>query len=184
MTYLPSIVAPGQIEALVGLAASTPQGCFVEVGVYMGGTASYLYQIALSQHRDLYLFDTFKGTPFCVEGLDRHRIDKEFASESTPMLIEQFMPEAKVYIGVYPETHPIELKDIAFVHCDCDQYESYRAVIEHLWPLVIDGGVLYFDDYPYLAGAKKAVEEKFTIGSIRPCGARYFVLKGAATELR
>ena len=180
---LPSIVAPRQINALVSLAANTPDGCFVEVGVYRGGTASHLYQVAQRQHRDLYLFDTFSGTPYCVEGLDRHRIDKEFAAETTPALIEQFLPEAKVYVGIYPETHPIGLKDIAFIHCDCDQYESYVAVIEHLWPLLVDGGILYFDDYPYLLGAKKAVEAKFTIGSIRPCEARFYVIKGLAMEL-
>src|ERR1700730_12780250 len=152
---LESIVSLPQLAAMRSLCQTVPKGSFVEVGVFHGGSAYELYKVALQQGRELHLFDTFTGTPFYTEGLDRHRIDSEFADTSAPDHIREMMPEAKLHIGIYPETHPEDLADIAFIHCDCDQYLSYRAVIDKLWPLVVRHGVMLFDDYPYLAGAKK-----------------------------
>lgn len=154
-----------------------PEGCFVEVGVYQGGSASILYEIAEAQQRELHLFDTFSGTPFHVPGLDKHKIDAEFAAPTTPDIIRAIMPWAHLHIGIYPDTHPPYLKDVAFVHCDCDQYDSYKAVIERMWPLVVPHGAILFDDYPYLAGAKKAVEETFTKSQLKLCHQRYYVVK-------
>lgn len=176
---LPSIIAPQQLAAMEDLVRRTPAGDFVEVGVFNGGSAYRLYQIALAQGRTLHLFDTFEGTPNYIDGLDKHKIDAEFAAPAAPAQIRELMPAAKVYVGVYPDTHPEGLANVAFVHCDCDQYLSYKAVIEHMWPLVVPGGILLFDDYPYLAGAKKAVEEHFPTSALRLCAARYYTVKGA-----
>ena len=181
---LPSIVAPNQLRAMAQLAKLAPKGAFVEVGVYQGGSASYLYEIAKEQGRALHLFDTFSGTPFHIEGLDKHLIDREFAAETAPDIIRTLMPDAHLHIGTYPDTHPSDLRDVAFVHCDCDQYTSYRAVIERMWPLVVPNGVLLFDDYPYLAGAKAAVEESFPKESLLMCGQRYFVVKDGEANVR
>jgi hypothetical protein len=173
----PSIIGKAQLEAMVKLARTAPAGDFAEVGVFHGGSAYLLYQVALAQGRDLHLFDTFTGTPFFVEGLDRHQIDREFADENAPERIRQLMPVAKLYVGIYPDTHPEDLSRLAFVHCDCDQYDSYRAVIDGMWPLVVPGGFMLFDDYPYLAGAKRAVEETFAVADLQSAGQRYYVIK-------
>ena len=173
-----SIVAPQQVEAMCQLAATTPPGAFCEVGVYRGGSAAKLYDVALAQGRELHLFDTFRGTPVHVPGLDHHKVDNEFEALDTPGLILAHLPTAKVHVGIYPATHPEDLGDVAFIHCDCDQYDSYRGVIDRMWPCVVPGGILLFDDYPYLAGAKKAVEESFLPGQLRPCLSRFYVIKG------
>jgi hypothetical protein len=174
---LPSIVAPQQLEDMALLAAKMPEGDFAEVGVYRGGSAYRLYEIAVMQQRTLHLFDTFTGTPVHAEGLDKHKIDDEFAAPGAEATIRRIMPLARLYVGTYPKTHPIALGKLAFIHCDCDQYESYQAVIAHLWPHLVEGGALLFDDYPYLAGAKRAVEEAFDPRKLRLCGARYYVVK-------
>jgi O-methyltransferase len=139
-----------------------------------------LYELALRQGRELHLFDTFTGTPFFTEGLDKHKIDAEFADEDAPKRIRRVMPMAHLYVGIYPDTHPIGLQNLAFIHCDCDQYLSYRAVIDELWPLVVRGGIMLFDDYPYLNGAKKAVEESFAKNMLQKAGERFYVIKDAA----
>lgn len=172
-----SIVAPGQLSAMATLVRNLPPGAIVEVGVYHGGSAAVLYPIALAQARPLHLFDTFTGTPFHTEGLDRHKIDREFADNTAEAHIRTMMPQAKLHVGIYPDTHPANLTDIAFIHCDCDQYLSYRAVIDRLWPLVVPGGAMLFDDYPYLAGAKKAVEESFSQAELLTCLGRQYVVK-------
>jgi O-methyltransferase len=174
---LPSIVAPSQLDKMCRLAEGLPPGDFVEVGVFNGGSAQMLYAVALRQARDLHLFDTFTGTPVYTEGLDRHEVDDEFAAPKAEANIAALMPFAHIHVGIYPNTHPPTLKDIAFIHCDCDQYLSYRAVIDNLWPLVVPDGILLFDDYPYLAGAKRAVEESFDEDELELCGSRYFVRK-------
>ena len=177
MQKLPSIIAQSNIDEMLKLVRNLPAGSICEIGVFHGGSASHLYQVAQEQGRELHLFDTFSGTPYHIEQLDKHKIDSEFAAPEAPEKIRQMMPEAKLHIGIYPETHPVGLKDIAFIHCDCDQYLSYIAVIRHMWPLVVPNGVLLFDDYPYLGGAKKAVEENFHQIDLQKCGGRYYVVK-------
>ena len=174
---LRSIVAISQLHAMAELAAKAPAGSFVEVGVFNGGSAQVLYQVAEKQKRELHLFDTFTGTPFHINGLDYHKINREFAAEHAPAEISRELPNAFIHMGVYPKTHPEYLKDVAFVHCDCDQYESYVAVISHMWPIMVEDGIMIFDDYPYLLGAKRAVEEYFHSKDLYKCGQRYFVLK-------
>lgn len=177
MTKIDSIIGKIQLEALTKLAIGAPDGNFAEVGVYHGGSAYFLYEIAMRQGRELHLFDTFVGTPYFTPGLDKHKVDDEFADPAAPSRIRQLMPAAHLHIGVYPETHPEGLRNLAFVHCDCDQYLSYKAVIEKMWPLVVPGGILLFDDYPYLGGAKQAVEEHFKTSELKLAGQRYYVVK-------
>lgn len=174
---LSSIVNPRQLLAMVELASRLPAGDFAEVGVYRGGSAWELYKLALIQGRGLHLFDTFTGTPFFTEDLDHHKIDREFAAELTLPVIREMMPAAKIYEGRYPDTHPKDLPPLAFIHCDCDQYLSYLAVIEVMWPRVVPGGVILFDDYPYLTGAKKAVEDNFELSELKDCLSRKYVVK-------
>lgn len=176
---LTSIIASAQLDAMCALASECPQGAFAEIGVYRGGSAARLYEIALRQGRELHLFDTFAGTPFYTEGLDRHKIDDEFADDRAADRIRNLLPAARLYVGTYPDTHPQGLSALAFVHCDCDQYLSYRAVIERMWPIVVVGGMLLFDDYPYLEGARRAVEEVFDATVLKRCGQRFYVVKPA-----
>lgn len=178
MTYEPlSIIGQVQLEALALLARRSPPGDFAEVGVYRGGSASVLYKIALMQGKTLHLFDTFSGTPVFTEELDRHKIDREFAAEEAPERLRKIMPLAQFHIGIYPQTHPENLPQLSFVHCDCDQYLSVKAVIENMYPLLVPGGMMLFDDYPYLLGAKRAVEEAFPPAALRLAGQRYYVTK-------
>jgi hypothetical protein len=176
---LSTLLSQECLVAMARLAEGAPAGCLVEVGVYRGGSAAFLYEVAQRQGRELHLFDTFRGMPVEEFGLDKHRVG-EFAD--CPLgEMRAAMPGAHFRVGVFPGTLialPDDIDDIAFVHCDCDQYESYRAVIGHLWPRMVSGGVMLFDDYPYLAGAKKAVEERFQVEDLRPTGAgRFYVVK-------
>ena len=177
MNELRSIIAPAQLFDMIKLVQTLPPGDFAEVGVYQGGSAQLLYEVTRVRQCKIHLFDTFTGTPFFTEGLDKHKLDDEFRASETPARIMTLMPEAELYIGPYPETHPKNLPPLAFIHCDCDQYLSYRAVIDKMWPLVVPGGILLFDDYPYLGGAKQAVEETFSTEELKLCGYRYYVVK-------
>jgi hypothetical protein len=52
---------------------------------------------------------------------------------------------------------------ICLLHVDCDLYAPTRTALEHLWPRVVKGGVVIFDDYgirPW-EGESTAVDEYF-----------------------
>lgn len=170
---LPSIVPLACLDAMSELAAAAPAGCFVEIGVYKGGSALRLYEIALRQDRTLHLFDTFAGMPIATSA-DRHQIG-DFGDVDLDT-IRAALPAAIFHVGVYPATHPPDLRDVAFIHCDCDQYDSYQAVIRTMYPLLVPHGVLLFDDYFDLPGARRAIEEHFPASRLIPtAGGRCYV---------
>ncbi|MDA8253738.1 MAG: class I SAM-dependent methyltransferase [Rhodospirillales bacterium] len=171
---LPSIVPAEVIEALVACAETAPPGAFAEVGVYQGGTAWRLMQICHRQGRALHLFDTFAGLPV-ADPIDPHGVGAFAAPETA---VRAALPDAVFRVGVFPDTLPPDLGPLAFVHVDCDQYRSVRACVEHLWPLLVPGGVMWFDDYGELPGAKAAVDEVFAPGQITAApSSRAFVRK-------
>ena len=172
-----SAVSPENIKDLVALARTAPPGNFVEVGVWKGGTAIELYAICQEQGRSLHLYDSFRGMPVYTPGLDPFKLGSFMVDRNTPNELRQLMPEATLHVGIYPATHTDDIRDVAFIHCDCDQYLSYRAVIDHMWPLVVPGGIMLFDDYPYLPGAKKAVDESFSAEELHQNGEHFYVMK-------
>jgi hypothetical protein len=64
--------------------------------------------------------------------------------------------------GLFEETlgaHRDEISKIAFMHIDCDWYESTLCVLENLFPLLSPGARVILDDYDYWDGVRKAYEE-------------------------
>lgn len=158
MTAPDSLINIEAIGEMCLIAASTPfWGCFVEVGVYKGGSAWHLAATARRQGRALHLFDTFTGIPF--KGiLDDHEVG-DF-SDCAAQAVRDAIPDAYVHVGVFPATiMAIGLDDIAFVHVDCDQYRSVKDCISYLWPRLICGGVMLFDDWQCTRGATRAIED-------------------------
>jgi len=152
-----TLVNKETIKELLNIASETPEGSFVEVGVYQGGTAYYLSLLAQKQKRDIYLYDTFTGIPYKDE-IDQHDVgDFKDTSYET---VKNLIPYAKVIQGIFPKS-AVKMGAIAFAHIDCDQYRSIIESVEYLKPLMIKGGVMWFDDYGCLAGATKAVHDLF-----------------------
>jgi O-methyltransferase len=156
-----SLLSPAALEDLKWMARSSPPGCFVELGVYQGGTAFQLAMIAGFQNRDLILFDTFKGIPEESEHDNYHKTG-DF-NDTSLEAVKAAIPGAIFYVGVFPATMPDPWPHgrIAFAHIDCDQYESTKAAIDCFWPLMARGGVMLFDDYGVSTtkGATKAVDD-------------------------
>jgi Macrocin-O-methyltransferase (TylF) len=152
-----SFLDEGRVGLLRALALSAPCGDFVEVGVYRGGSAWHLMDIARTQMRRVHLFDTFTGMPH-AHHLDQFR-EGDLADTSLES-VRSALPGALIYPGVFPGTWPTLAPVVAFVHVDCDQYQSYLDCIDVLWPLLVRGGAMLFDDYPDLEGATRAVNER------------------------
>ena len=172
-----SLIPSDVLTALIKTAKSTPPGPWVEVGVYQGGSALALY--AVRDNRTLHLFDTWTGIPVCDPSKgDTHKIG-EFDGRSEFIELQRKMPDANFYEGVFPSTLPDDLCGIAFCHIDVDQYASVSDCIKTLEPRLCPGGVMWFDDFHDLPGARRAVLEHFSMSQLHaaPGGRRFIVCK-------
>jgi len=157
---LESLIGTETLRELSTMAAATPPGALVEVGVYRGGSAIWLYELAQEQGRDLYLFDTFAGIPYKTHPDDAHNVG-DFGDGLTCEQATHLFARAQVIGGVFPDSAlGLDLDNVAFAHLDVSQYKSYCDAIAYLYPRMIEGGVMWFDDYDCLAGAKRAVDER------------------------
>lgn len=177
-----TLLGEASYETLKVLARQSPQGgAFAEVGVYRGGAAWGLAEIARERQVSLHLYDTFTGIPYASpEQGDSHR-PGDFSDTSLEE-VRRAIPDAYYHVGIFPDTlYP--MGPVAFVHCDCDQYAAVRAVCEVMHPLMMAGGIIVFDDYGSLAGATRAVEEFYRITEVTPQG-KAVVRIGTTVSLR
>lgn len=169
-----SLIGHAILAEMVEMARSTPGGNWVEVGVYKGGSAERLAAAAQEQGRRLWLFDTFTGMPEWTEGLDIRPVG-HFGDTSLEA-VRALVGYGEFVVGDARETlQATATGPLAFAHVDCDNYASVRACILELTSRMVRGGVIWFDDYDCLAGARQAVDE--LMGDRiepHPCG-KYFV---------
>ena len=172
-----SLLSLDDLRDLAALAGATPPGDFVEVGVYTGGSATILYDLAQQQGRTLYLCDTWAGHP-AVSDYDDPQAHwpgrfQEAADALAALRLD--MPDAVFLVGTFPATwhaagvHP----SVAFVHADADLYAPTKALCEIFPPLMPSGGCILFDDYPFdgCPGVRLAMQEVFgSSPELRPTG--------------
>jgi O-methyltransferase len=155
-------------------------GAFVECGVWRGGAVLAML-LALQQEgvtdRDVHLYDTFEGmtqpteadtSPFqrpAAEVIgDQERFDLGgFSSDQVrEVLVGSGYPGERLHLHAGPveETLPDAAPErIALLRLDTDWYESTRHELEHLYPRLVEHGVLIVDDYGHWDGARRALDE-------------------------
>lgn len=153
-------------------------GVFVECGVFRGGSAVVIAEAlqATNPSLEILLFDVFTGMP---EPGSEDRVEawadvgKFVSSEDT--VRETFkkagVSEARLRFvaGRYERTLAgYSPPPVAFLHVDCDGYESVRLVLRTFWDAVVPGGTVVFDDYGHWSGCRKAVDEFFSERGLRP----------------
>jgi hypothetical protein len=167
------------VQALRYLVRRGIEGCFVECGVWRGGS-TMAAALTLAQEgatdRHLYLFDTFEGRtpPTTVDRTDddipaRKHLD-EAGSDYTAGIDEvrrnmasTGYPSVRVHLvkGPVEETLPARAsaEPIALLRLDTDWYESTWHELVHLLPRLAAGGILIVDDYGHWSGARQALDE-------------------------
>ncbi len=193
-----TMTSPERIAALVEavryVVANDIPGDFVECGVWRGGS-SMAAAMALKElgdiSRELFLYDTYEGMSAPTDE------DVDIAGRSAEMKFSQRQltedssewcrsplddvrrnlestgyPLEKVHFvkGKVQDTIPgtIPAGPIAILRLDTDWYESTRHELQHLYPVLVENGVLILDDYGYWQGARKAVDEYFAANGLRP----------------
>lgn len=147
-----------EIWAVCERARACPPGCFVEVGVYKGGSAYHLIDVARIQGRQVWLYDTFEGMAY-EDPVDTIHVGEIKAEEAAAR--SALGDYATIVKCVFPVTQTLPSEPVAFAHIDCDQYRAIIETCGALEPLMAKGGQMLFDDVPVLAGARKAVTELY-----------------------
>lgn len=173
----PSARGTANVGLVLDLLARTlaVPGDVAECGVYRGST---LVPIALETRRTtrrrVFGFDSFQGFDDTVaidvalggqsDGTRRlHGFDDTslglvqrklqwLGLESTATLVPGYFADTLARFGD---------RRFAFVHLDCDLYQSYKDCLEFFWPRVSPGGIVLFDEYddPSWPGCNLAIDE-------------------------
>jgi O-methyltransferase len=143
------------------------EGDVMECGVYKGGTALLIANcmFAAKSLKKLYLFDTFEGMPETDSKKDWHK-KGDFSDTSLETVREYigFQEIVKIRKGLLPLTFQgLEDSKFCFAHIDLDIYRSIWDTLDFVWPRLVAGGCVIFDDYgfPSCPGAREAVDEFF-----------------------
>jgi O-methyltransferase len=154
---------------LVAEAGKLPSGDILEVGVWRGGTGCLMARRAelLGTPAAVYLCDTFRGV-VKAGASDRGYSGGEHAdtSEATVRdLAGRFgLDNIKILCGTFPEEtgHLVANASFRLCHIDVDVYDSGRAILGWVWPRLVRGGIVVFDDYGFLStgGITRLVNEE------------------------
>jgi len=164
------------INAIEHIYRGRVSGALVECGVWKGGCVMAMMERLreLAMYRHIWAYDTFgKG----MTGASKIDINNkghkgEFLNGKLATSREEFEKNITqidygrdwihIIEGDVRETIPLNApKKIAILRLDVDFYEATKWILEHLYPIVSDNGVVIFDDYACWQGCKKAVDEHF-----------------------
>ena len=154
----------------LGRQALSLVGDFWECGVYRGGTAILLNclldRFEPCSSRLLHIFDTFSGTPAADPSIDIHK-QYDFRGDALAIVQARLPNVARVsaHPGVMPNTFAsLEANVIALAHIDVDIRQSVAGCCSFIYPRLVAGGFMVFDDYgfPKCPGARRAVDEFFS----------------------
>lgn len=182
------------IQAVRFLERERISGDFVECGVWRGGSVMAMAAALLecdSTQRGLWLYDTFQGMTqptqrdievasgvaaatllettevgdgnnvWCVASIDDVRAN--LLSTGYPR--EQCTFVTGDIVQTLKESRP---ESIALLRLDTDWYESTKASLVALYPILAVGGICILDDYGHWQGARDAVDEYFAERSYTP----------------
>lgn len=130
------------------------RGTLIEIGSWRGGSGALIAKKAkLVGIKDvIYLCDTFKGIVKAGVNDSSHK-DSEL-SDTSEKIVEEIIHKLKIdniklLTGIFPDetSHFITEKEFRFCHIDVDVYQSARDSVEWLWPKLVIGGLIIFDDY-------------------------------------
>lgn len=123
---------------------ASAEGLILEFGVAGGGSINIIAEA--SAGRTVHGFDSFEGLPLDWAGHVEKR--GSFSQSGRPPRVR---PNVRLHTGWFSETIPPfkqqHGESIAFLHVDCDLYQSTRDVLWHLSDRITRGTIIEFDEY-------------------------------------
>ncbi len=158
------------------------RGDIYEFGVFKGSSLIRLltFNAFIDKYkRKFYAFDNFGSFPVSKYKYEKKFINK-FENNSGYGLhknkLENFLNEKKfknfkLIKGNILKTLPKFLEKnnakIALLHIDLDVYDPTYLVLDKLYKHVVKNGIIMFDDYNTIKGETKAVDDFYSINSIK-----------------
>lgn len=152
------------------LAGKARAGAVIEIGSWRGGSGAVIATAIARRFQSghtgdpgpgdagerprVILADTYAGV-VKAGARDTYYKGGEHANTS-PDLVRGFLDSLNLdwvdlLVGTFPEDTAAEIPDLRFslCHIDVDVYQSARDAFEWLWPKVLPGGIVVFDDYGF-----------------------------------
>lgn len=186
MTSIDRLVA--SIRSVDHINTHQIPGDLVECGVWKGGSAMAMAMTLVRRgdtSRQVYLYDTFTGmTPpekedqdfngttaekLLVQDPDNYRCEASMEEVSANMSNTGY-PASQINLikGPVEETIPSIIPEkIALLRLDTDWLASTRHEMIHLFPRLVQGGIIIIDDYGHWKGSRQAVDEYLSEHNIR-----------------
>lgn len=128
-------------------------GAFVECGTGRGFMASAICEYLGWGERPFLLFDTF--VPYALDEDGRQRPGSttlDVYADSPESVAANFAewPGIELVVGRVPEAFDERpVPRVAFLHVDLNHPPAEIAAVRHIWPHLVPGGVVVFDDYGF-----------------------------------
>lgn len=149
------------------------EGDYVECGVWRGGMSAAIGEL-LDKNKTLHLFDSFEGLPDAkeIDGkealawqknvnapgyFDNCKAEESYAIKAMSLA---GCSNYKIHKGWFNQTLPdFKNQRIGILRLDGDWYDSIKECLTHLFPQVINNGIVLLDDYYTWDGCSKAVHD-------------------------
>lgn len=134
----------------------TLAGDVLEVGTWRGGSGCLIAArcALLNPQVQVFLADTFAGVAKSSTRDTLYQGGEH--SDTSPVIVGDLvgrlsLTNISVLQGVFPEEtgQPIADRSFRLCHIDVDTYQSGREVFEWVWPRLVAGGVVVFDDFGF-----------------------------------
>jgi O-methyltransferase len=184
LTYLTATKLRSLEDCVRRIDAEHVDGCCLELGVALGGSAIVI--ATLAAQRPFTGYDVFgqippPGARDDAKSHERYQVIASGSSQGIggddyygyqPELRERVVrsferhglavdgTRIRLIQGLFQDT--LRLDDgrpVALAHIDCDWYEPVKLAIERIYPVLSRGGYLVFDDYLDYGGCRRAVHE-------------------------
>lgn len=138
----------------------------IEFGSYKGGTAIFMATILNELYPDakLYALDSYEGMPETDSSIDMHG-KGDFcdanADELKKIAVGFGLSNLLVVKGFFENSFSSLSDNYGLCHIDCDIIDGVRFAQDAVWPFMVPGGYLVYDDAnaPSCIGATQAMEE-------------------------
>lgn len=145
------------------------QGALIEVGVWRGGSGALIAKKTklVGIKDNVYLCDTFKGVvkagtnDSIYKGGEHSNASKKIVED---IIRKLKLHNTKILTGIFPEetAKKINNNKFRFCHIDVDVYQSAKDIVDWIWPKLVIGGIIVFDDYGLIGcdGVTRFVNEE------------------------
>jgi len=140
------------------------EGVFVECGAYKGGSTANLSIIAAHCGRRLVVFDSFEGMPepdetdrehLLLASRQIHSYDVDAWNSSLPEVrqnVDRYgeLSACEFRDGYFEETMPAFDEPVVLAFLDVGLRSSAETAMSELWPLLVDGSLLFTHDAKHM----------------------------------